>query len=91
MCDSLFSFKVFKVLAPWSVQQKKKNSINIVLCSFDVSTWTKSKISGTLAIQKKLLRFSYVDYLFAHKLLVLDLSSLLCLDYASWGLGSFGE
>ncbi len=37
MCDSLCSFKVFKVFAHWSVQEKKKNSINIVLCSFDVS------------------------------------------------------
>ncbi len=34
-------------------KRKKKNSIYIVLCSFDVSTWTKSTISGTLAIQKK--------------------------------------
>jgi hypothetical protein len=25
------------VFAHWSVQEKKKNSINIVLCSFDVS------------------------------------------------------
>jgi hypothetical protein len=35
-----------RCLHPGVCKKRKENSINIVLCSFDVSTWTKSEISG---------------------------------------------
>jgi hypothetical protein len=53
--------------------------------------WNTCYPEVVVVVEEEATKIFYVDHVFAHKLLVLDLSSLLCLDYASWGLGSFGE